>query len=581
MHLSAQFQDNLSRLAAKGTIALRDLKSADSHPHHTGEKVDIDLAQVDVIYIYGVGDGESYRQLSGWLHEESSRFLVYLEHDLGALRSAMEGEQLTALLDDPQVKLYLFHLGDKNELLLNWCYTYFSGMRSSFTALPSYLKRYPDRIAELRQSIGCQGYDTTVILQELFSNCAGFFANFYPNLMRLPGHYHGNKLFGRFEGIPAIICGAGPSLEKNVALLRELGERALLFAPGSAMNALGSFGVRPHLGCAADPNVDQIDRFERNSLFEVPLFYANRWHRSILPFWHSPPLFLHGLGMHEIERWVEEELGFVGGEPLEAGHSVTHLCLNIARRLGCRPIILVGQDLAYSGGRLYSDRVGALSSTRSVDLVQSSHFYERPIRMRSVWGEEIDTAWKWVVEARWIAQWAARHPEIALVNATEGGLGIEGVPHLTLEQVVKGLRATFPLEERLSAEVERAKIRDITPSQIEQLLVPFQESLERSHPILAQLVEELERMEREGGDRLRTGRAALLESDFYDELAYRLVFDGLLTLCGATLCRQIEQWRRLAPSEARLERVRLDRKKYAFVREGIEVHSRLLKGVLR
>jgi hypothetical protein len=580
MDITTQFHNNLSRLAAKGTIALRDLKLALPTPFSTGEGIEIDLNGADVVYIYGVGDGESYRQLKGWLHDDSRRFIAYFEHDLGALRSAMEGDRLDLLLQDPQVKLFLLQKGQKNEMLLNWCYTYFSGLRTSFTALPSYLTQYPEAVAELKRSVGCHGYDATVILQELFTNCAGFFANFYPNVMRLPDHYHGNRLFGRFRGIPAIICGAGPSLEKNVDLLRGLRDRALIFAPGSAMNALGSFGVMPHLGCASDPNVDQIDRFERNSLFEVPLFYANRWHRSILPFWHSPPLFLHGLGMHQIEHWIEEGLGLTGGETVEPCHSATHLCLNIARLLGCGPIILVGQDLAYSGGKFYSEQVGASSSARPSHLGASDHFYERPIAMRSVWGDEIETAWKWIVEARWISQWAARHPEVALVNATEGGLGIEGIPNLTLKEVAKGLKNSFPLDERLFAEIAEAKIRNIQPSDIETLLRSFQESLERSLPIVGQLVDELERMEQKGGQTLRTGRAALLESDFNDELAYRLVFDGILTLCSATLCRQFEQWRRLSPREAQLAKIRLDRDKYGFVREGIEVHLQLLKGVL-
>lgn len=574
MQNSTTFRKNLSKLAAKGCSALADLRHAEPGEVSRGERVAVDLCEVDVVYIYGVGDGESYRQLQEWLHNNPQRYLVYLEHDLRALRSAMEGEELVSLLEDGQVKLHLIHREEKESLLLSWCTTYFSGMRAAFAALPSYSSRYPERITRLEQSIGCQSYDTAVILQELFANCAGFFSNFYPNLFRLPENYHGNRLFGKFEGVPAIICGAGPSLEMNIDLLAKLRDRALILAPGSAMNALGEFGVMPHFGCASDPNIDQVDRFERNPLLQVPLFYGNRWHRSILPFWHSPLLFLHGLGLHELEQSVERELGLVGGEPFEPGHSATHLCLNIARALGCRPIILVGQDLAYSEGKSYADSVGAPISA------ETNHYYERPVVARSVWGQEVKTAWKWIVEERWMAKWAQRHPECRLVNATEGGLGIEGIAHMTLREARALLGKSYPLDARVDAEVQSSKIRGVTREQIAQVVRPFAESLDRSLPIVANLVEELARMEERGGTRLRSGRAALLESDFYDEPAYRLVFEGILTLCSATLCRQVEQWRRLPSEQERLERLQLDRRKYAFVREGIEVHRKLLKGVI-
>ena len=41
-------------------------------------------------------------------------------------------------------------------------------------------------------------------------------------------------LFGKFHGIPAIICGAGPSLTRHIETLKNISDRALIFGGGSA-----------------------------------------------------------------------------------------------------------------------------------------------------------------------------------------------------------------------------------------------------------------------------------------------------------------------------------------------------------
>ena len=61
-----------------------------------------------------------------------------------------------------------------------------------------------------------------LILNEYLTGQRGFLSNFYLNLYYLPDSKKGNDLYGKFQGIPAIICGAGPSLQKNIHLLKEL-----------------------------------------------------------------------------------------------------------------------------------------------------------------------------------------------------------------------------------------------------------------------------------------------------------------------------------------------------------------------
>ena len=60
------------------------------------------------------------------------------------------------------------------------------------------------------------------------------------------------QLRGVANGLPIILCSAGPSLHNELGLLRELQHRAILIAADGALAALVRAGIRPHLVTAVD-----------------------------------------------------------------------------------------------------------------------------------------------------------------------------------------------------------------------------------------------------------------------------------------------------------------------------------------
>lgn len=574
-------EKNLSLLVERGVLVPREIIQASPtsvEPDALDEWFEeLDLEGVDLLFLFGVGDGSVYLRLREWLHADPGRYLVFLDLDLGAIHSWLQTEEATLPLSDQQVKIFLCQDEKRRRATFLWCYTYFAGLASRVVALPSHARRYPALLAELSDRFGTQSFDTSVILQELFRNCAASFANFYANLQHLHTSHWANRLYNRFEGVPAIICGAGPSLAKNCEQLRELRDRALLFAPGSAMNALTDRGIEPHFGVGIDPNPEQLERMEGHSGFQMATFYANRWCEGILPMVHGPRLFVSGMGMHRFDSWIEEELGIGVDESLNAGHTGTHLALELARRMGCNPVILVGQDLAYSEGRVYDSSVEALATLTPEEIEQTGVFHEKPIVRQDVEGNEVYTAWKWVLEARWVARFAKQFPNLRVVNATEGGLEIEGIEHLPLSRVK--LERNFALDERVAAEIDRARFpSSVTQASVEELVDRFSKSLDRSEPLAKELVEELEALAERATlpPSLRSGRAALLESDLRDELPYELIFEILLAHCSTTLYRHLERLRRLPEEKAMRERLEIDLTKARFVSEGICLHRRLI-----
>lgn len=230
------------------------------------------LSQVEVLYVYGVGLGYAYQVLKPWLKKNKKHRLIFLEDDLAVIRRLFETEQAGPLLRDKKVTLLYFDNLEATHSALSELYWKFMTLKIGITALPAYAKVKKERLEELSQKIP---YDATLryaLIDEYLKYGAGFFHNFYLNMLAMEGCYLGSSLFDKFKEVPAIICGAGPSLEKNLTLLKEIKDQAIIFAGGSALNALQAKGITPHFGAGIDPNPTQAMRIRSTCHLEIPFF---------------------------------------------------------------------------------------------------------------------------------------------------------------------------------------------------------------------------------------------------------------------------------------------------------------------
>jgi len=215
----------------------------------------------------------------------------------------------------------------------------------------------------------------------------------------------GTDLFGKFKGVPAVICGAGPSLEVVADVLPELKEKALIFGGGTALSSLLKLGVSPHFGGAIDPHPPQ-KRMDGMPL--VPLFFQSRVHHELLGNWEGERLWMPG-SQHDL---FEEEW-------LDGGWNVSTFLALIAYQLGCSPIILAGVDLSQTREKTYA---GNLPRTEGGDLVpvEGSHLMSR-----------VD----WLFARDWLAKFAESHPDVEWIQGTPGGLDIEGFVRKDLREM--------------------------------------------------------------------------------------------------------------------------------------------------
>jgi hypothetical protein len=512
-------------------------------PPHTDDAAEwrktLELEGIDTLYLYGIGL-QHYLAVKEWLHEKRERLLILLEDDLAAIEAAVETPGAQEWIDDPQVHLEYFP--DKKR----WRHTFeriaeeLPSDRIVFTAIPAYVTHNPAKIRKMRlflmRKCGAVHAKLTeaILSYKLFDNLA-------PNFRRLPQAFLANALRGKFAGVPAIICGAGPSLAASIPQLKELEHKALIIAGGSSIAALTSRGIQPHLSMALDPNAEEFGRLKASHAFEVPLLYGNRLLPHVFATTNGPMGYIRSHTGGPAEFWVEQRLGIdaeaIGPELGPEAMSVTTLAVALAYEMGCNPIIFTGVDLAYTGMQRYASGVLERSDVTVTGLKQEKKSTERMLRRKDRKGNWVYTLVKWIMESSAINSYAKNHPKTRFINATEGGIGFADIPYRPLTDIVQtDCLKSFDLRGMIHSEIQRTRL-ETTPERIQELFQEMKESAERCLKLSDEMLSELKSVQANSSRPLETGKMVIIESDFEQEVA----FDCLLQTLGPAMDRIMQR----------------------------------------
>lgn len=227
--------------------------------------------------------------------------------------------------------------------------------------------------------------------------------------------------FHQFTKKPFIIVSAGPSLNKNIHLLREIKKRAFIFSVGTALKPLLKQGIEPDMFCIIDPDPITYKQIEGIENLNIPFVYLISASSYTVSKYNGPRYVAYN-EYSNILNLNRDQLISIGG-------SVATAVLDLSIKFGGNPIIFVGQDLAFSDNRthvsggMYGDHpeVKSLPNMRKV----KGHN-----------GEWLSTTLGLLSYKHWIENKIQEHPDIRFINATEGGAYIEGCEHMELRKVI-------------------------------------------------------------------------------------------------------------------------------------------------
>jgi hypothetical protein len=400
------------------------------------------------IVIFGLGTGHTVRQLRAF----SSARLAVFEPDIGIVRALFESGP-SDLRDVPIICSI-------HELKQLW--TKFSHANQSVTLVvtPGYSQLFAEQAKQLSEALAelVQRNNINDATHRLRARV--WIQDLLANIHLLAEHPTFLALAGKYRGVPAFIVGAGPSLGKNGKFLADAAQKGIVFAVNSCAGALGSYGVEPQvLTCMESIDVSHlleqapcIDRAVRAFSLTAHPNTMRTGSGPALPVFESIP---------QLNGPLQALLGFRG---LAVAGSVSTLAFSLAQRLGCSPIVLVGQDLAYTDGRTYApgsayegSRARKSADGEFLELDWSDALKEthnrgshkmrdrEPLREITAWGGAgtVSSTLGFAAVRGWFefasVVLADEHAEIRLVNATEGGARIAGFEELSLAEVLRDL----------------------------------------------------------------------------------------------------------------------------------------------
>lgn len=502
----------------------------------------LDLKGVNVLCVCGINNGSVYVAAKEWLRGGFDRFLIILERNQEELIRFFCTELATEMLKEWQVKLY--HSSDpvEEELTLLRIVSDFPLKNVFVSALPNYFKEHEEEVAFVKARLLMQFELKKRLLNEYMGLGAGFYNNFYRNMLKAHDSSLINSFKEQFKNIPAIICGAGPSLDKNWEILSTLTDRAIIFAGGTAVNALNAKGINPHLALGLDPNWTQFTRLIANTAFEVPFVYRPRINAKALDVIQGQKIYCPGTGGHEVAHWFDQQLD-LDAERVEEGYNVINFSLALAHYMGCSPIIIVGLDLAYEGGQSYASGIvsHALHPKSSEFLTKIAE--EELFVKKGLSGEFVQTHMRWLVESMWYAEFAWRHRDAQLINATEGGLGLMNIPNMPLAEAADlFLKNRHDIDGMVHRVIQEAEMPPTASEErVKSLMVDMKESLARSSVYCDSIFRSYEALENslKGGgeippDYMSEEIRGKVE-EFHQELAYHY-FLGVFSKAYDEMC---------------------------------------------
>lgn len=227
---------------------------------------------------------------------------------------------------------------------------------------------------------------------------------------------------------PAVLVSAGPSLNKNIEELRAAKNRAFILAVDTAVKPLIKAGIYPDAICTIDP-MKPLDLLNLKESEYIPIIAPATANYELIEHQKGKKIFYNDghIIAPRIYWCVGKSLPMVS-----TGGSVACSAFSLLYKLGFDTIILMGQDLAFTGNRSHADgtfkEVMPEEDTRGMLQIKGNYEDKVPtvtnLKMYLEWFEMSIKGMK------------GKRKKFRVINATAGGAYIEGTELMSLKDAI-------------------------------------------------------------------------------------------------------------------------------------------------
>ncbi|OEV81978.1 motility accessory factor, partial [Campylobacter coli] len=262
----------------------------------------------------------------------------------------------------------------------------------------------------------------------------------------------------KFEN--AIVVSAGPSLAKQLSLLKAYQDKAVIFCADGALSMLEKEGIVPDYVL----NIDFEDlplRFFKNKQNKLSLnILSCATHPSLVHFLDNKSVILRDDPLYQ--SFNLNDFGYI-----DTGTHVSHFSYTLALALGFKNIIMIGQDLAF-------DEEGN-SHSKGFDFGEKFEEEHKKYKLKTqAYGGkgEVLTHITWNdyrIKLEYL--FACNDQKAKFYNATEGGARINFTEELSFKECCEKLLTKEKPEFELP--------KSLTKNRSDKLLVKFKEKIQK------------------------------------------------------------------------------------------------------
>jgi hypothetical protein len=260
------------------------------------------------------------------------------------------------------------------------------------------------------------------------------------SLINAPLLFGSTKLDGFrnfYSNKPILIVAAGPSLNKQLSIIKDNQDLFLILAVDTVWPILKGYGIVPDVIFALD--AFSIPSWNYNELSSDTLFAVNIGCAPGL-VWSN----VKNYSFTSTNELIKNLLAQMGArvDILPTGGSVATSAFKFAQYISGNPIVLVGQDLALTGG---VDHADGYMFSYSDEILKSR--LEDGFSVEGYYGGKVATEKQLLFYKTWYEEQIEKNPNILVINSTEGGARINGASQIPFSVVCNELR-NFNIEKK-------------------------------------------------------------------------------------------------------------------------------------
>ena len=264
--------------------------------------------------------------------------------------------------------------------------------------------------------------------------------NFWRNLKHIVDCPNSGSLKGLLKGKPCVLVSSGPSLDKNINVLKEYQDKVVIIACGSAIGALHKQGIVADYVVTVDPFQLLEDCIMPHVTEKTTLLTSVNTYHGLVDKFPGNKVFYYNSGSIAVAGDLIKYLDVSCG--VYSSSTVTTPAFSLALFMDAAAIILIGQDMCIYDDKVYAD--GVLP-----DTIKDLHEVE------SIDGRKMMTYTTYKEVWNYFNILVPKIQGRDIVNATENGLGVKGAKVMTLREAAE----QYFIEDKPILEISNSNVK--------------------------------------------------------------------------------------------------------------------------